>query len=249
MRPTLFAALLGFALFGSCATPPAPQPPGQSVPVIAHRGASGDRPEHTLEACRLAIAQGADFIEPDLVMNSDGVLMARHDPQLSDSTDVAARPEFAGRRRTLMSPEGETLTDWWTFDFTAAELKALRARQVRAGRPKAHDGLHEIPDFGELIALAKAEGTARNRVAGLYPETKWLLEHAAAGLDIAAAISAAMTAAGRDKADSPVFVRSSDHLILKTLRRRIGTRLVQPVCPEGWQTGAPATIPLDEIAG
>ena len=99
--------------------------------VIAHRGASGERPEHTLEAYRLAIAQGADYIEPDLVMSADGVLFARHDPWLSDSTDIAARPEFADRRRTLTGPEGEVLTDWWTFDFTAAELKTLRARQVR----------------------------------------------------------------------------------------------------------------------
>jgi glycerophosphoryl diester phosphodiesterase len=249
MRSPLFAALLSFALFGGCATPPAPQPAGQGVLVIAHRGASGERPEHTLEAYRLAIAQGADFIEPDLVMSSDGVLMARHDPWLSDSTDVAARPEFAGRRRTLTSPEGESLTDWWTFDFTAAELKTLRARQVREGRSKAFDDLHEIPAFDEIIALAQREGEARGRVVGLYPETKWPVEHAAAGLDMASAVAAALTAAGLDHADAPVFVQSFEPRILKTLRRRIGTRLVQLVYPEGWQTGAPASIPLDEIAG
>ena len=249
MRSPLFAALLSFALFGGCATPPAPQPAGQGVLVIAHRGASGERPEHTLEAYRLAIAQGADFIEPDLVMSSDGVLMARHDPWLSDSTDVAARPEFADRRRKLTGPEGEVLTDWWTFDFTAAELKTLRARQVREGRSKAFDDLHEIPAFDEIIALAQREGEARGRVVGLYPETKWPVEHAAAGLDMASAVAAALTAAGLDHADAPVFVQSFEPRILKTLRRRIGTRLVQLVYPEGWQTGAPANIPLDEIAG
>jgi len=248
MRYPLIAALLGFALIGGCATPPALQPAGERVLVIAHRGASGERPEHTLEAYHLAIAQRADFIEPDLVMSSDGVLMARHDPWLSDSTDVATRPEFADRRRTLTGPEGKSLTDWWTFDFTAAELKTLRARQVREGRSKAYDGLHEIPDFGEIIALAKAEGAARGRVVGLYPETKWPLEHAAAGLDMASTVSAALTGAGLDKADSPVYVQSFEPLILKTLRGRVGTRLVQLVYPEGWQTGAPANIPLDEIA-
>jgi len=248
MRYPLIAALLGLALAGGCASPPAPQAEGERVLVIAHRGASGERPEHTLEAYRLAIAQGADFIEPDLVMSSDGVLMARHDPWLSDSTDVAARPEFAHRRRTLTGPEGEALTDWWTFDFTAAELKTLRARQVRAGRSKAHDGLYEIPSFGEVIALARAEGAARSRVIGLYPETKWPLEHAAAGLDMASAVSDALTDAGLDKQDSPVFVQSFEPLILRSLRERIATRLVQLVYPEGWKDGAPANIALDEIA-
>lgn len=248
MRYPLIAALIGFALAGGCASPPAPRAEGERVLVIAHRGASGERPEHTLEAYRLAISQGADFIEPDLVMSSDGVLMARHDPWLSASTDIAARPEFADRRRTLTGPEGEVLTDWWTFDFTAAELKTLRARQVRQGRSKDYDGLHEIPDFAEIIALARAEGAARGRVVGLYPETKWPLEHAAAGLDMASALADALTGAGLDGADSPVFVQSFEPLILKTLRERIGTRLVQLVHPAGWQVGAPANIALDEIA-
>jgi glycerophosphoryl diester phosphodiesterase len=249
MRTAHFAALLFPALLAACATPLAASPP---VPagalVIAHRGASGERPEHTLEAYRLAIAQGADFIEPDLVMSSDGILMARHDPWLSDSTDIASRPEFADRRRTLTGPEGEVLTDWWAFDFTSAELKTLRARQVREGRSKAFDGLHEIPAFEEIIALAQREGEARGRAVGLYPETKWPAEHAAAGLDMATALVGALTAAGLDTADAPVFVQSFEAGILKTLRERIGTRLVQLVYPEGWQPGAPANIPLAEIA-
>ena len=120
MRCPMIAALLVLSLIAGCTTPPAPQTVPDAVLVIAHRGASGERPEHTLEAYRLAIAQGADYIEPDLVMSADGVLFARHDPWLSDSTDIAARPEFADRRRTLTGPEGEVLTDWWTFDFTAA---------------------------------------------------------------------------------------------------------------------------------
>lgn len=245
MRAFLTAAFL--SLVAACATPPVVPAP-QQVIVIAHRGASGERPEHTLEAYRLAIAQGADYIEPDLVMSSDGVLMARHDPWLSDSTDIAARPEFAGRKRTLTGPEGQTLTDWWTFDFTAAELKTLRAKQVRDGRSKAYDGLYEIPTFDEIIALAEREGRARGDVVGLYPETKWPAEHTAAGLDMADALVTALTTAGLDGSDAPVFIQSFEPEILKTLSTRIGTRRVQLVFPEGWQPGAPANIPLAEIA-
>lgn len=248
MRCPMIVVLLALCLIPGCATPPPALTVPETVLVIAHRGASGERPEHTLEAYRLAIAQGADFIEPDLVMSADGVLFARHDPWLSDSTDIAGRPEFADRRRTLTSPEGKILTDWWTFDFTAAELKTLRARQVREGRSKAHDGIHEIPTFDEIIALAKAESDASGRVVGLYPETKWPAEHAAAGLDMASAVVAALTAAGLDRADAPVFVQSFEPQILKTLRVRIGAPLVQLVYPENWQPGAPANIALAEIA-
>ena len=248
MRCPMIAALLVLSLIAGCTTPPAPQTVPDAVLVIAHRGASGERPEHTLEAYRLAIAQGADYIGPGLVMSADGVLFARHDPWLSDSTDIAARPEFADRRRTLTGPEGEVLTDWWTFDFTAAELKTLRARQVREGRSKAFDGLHEIPAFDEIIALAQREGEARGRVVGLYPETKWPVEHAAAGLDMASAVAAALTAAGLNQADAPVFIQSFEPQILKTLRERIDTPLVQLVYPEDWEPGARANIPLAEIA-
>jgi glycerophosphoryl diester phosphodiesterase len=245
MRHVLTAAFL--SLLAACATPSAMPGPEQTV-VIAHRGASGERPEHTLEAYRLAIAQGADYIEPDLVMSADGVLMARHDPWLSDSTDIAARPGFAGRKRTLTGPEGQTLTDWWTFDFTAAELKTLRAKQVRDGRSKSYDGLYDIPTFDEIIALAKREGAARGRVVGLYPETKWPAEHIAAGLDMAAAMVDALTAAGLDGPDAHVFIQSFEPEILKTLSKRIETPRVQLVFPHDWQPGAHANIPLAEIA-
>ncbi len=116
--------------------------------VIAHRGASGYLPEHTLEAYKLGIEQGADYIEPDLVMTKDGVLVARHDIYLSSTTNVASKPEFADRKRTI----GDK-TDWFVMDFTLDEIKTLRARQAFPGRDKSFDDLLEIPTLDEIVAL------------------------------------------------------------------------------------------------
>ncbi len=141
--------------------------------VIAHRGASGYRPEHTLEAYRLAIAQGADFIEPDLVATRDGELVVRHENEISGTTDVADRPEFAARKTTKRI-DGQALTGWFTEDFTLAELKTLRAReriaQIRPGNAR-YDGRFPIATLREVIALAKQE-SRDGRLIGLYPETK-----------------------------------------------------------------------------
>lgn len=141
--------------------------------MIAHRGASGYRPEHTLEAYRLAIRQGADFIEPDLVATSDGVLVARHDNEISSTTDVAAHPAFA-RRRTTKLVDGAPITGWFTEDFTLAEIKTLRARErLPALRPDntRFDGLYPIPTFAEVLQLVQRESREGRRV-GVYPETK-----------------------------------------------------------------------------
>ena len=136
--------------------------------VIAHRGASGERPEHTMGAYRLAIAQGADFIEPDLVMTRDGVLVCRHENEISGTTDVAERAEFADRR-TEKVVDGVTATGWWTEDFTLEELKTLRCMerlpQLRPANT-AYDGQEEIPTFAEVLALAQEAGV------GVYPELK-----------------------------------------------------------------------------
>lgn len=246
----VWLAGLWVALLSACAGAPAGT--GEvsvATPiVIAHRGASGLRPEHTLEAYGLAIAQGADFIEPDLVMTRDGILVARHDPWLSDSTDVADHPEFASRRTVVRSPEGETLEDWFVWDFTLAELRTLKARQARAGRAKAFDGLYDIPTFGEIIALATAQGEARGRVVGLYPETKWPVEHAAHGLDMEEALVAALAGARLTGADAPVFVQSFEPEILKRLNARIDTALVQLVYPLGWTPDGAPSVALADIA-
>ncbi|MDI9239723.1 glycerophosphodiester phosphodiesterase family protein [Lysobacter sp. LF1] len=188
-RPTLarglFAAALLFAAVASPAAfaddakvshdrPRPSDPPGRhGLIVIGHRGASGYRPEHTLESYRLAIRQGADFIEPDLVATKDGVLVARHENEISGTTDVAAHPEFASRRATK-TIDGVTLTGWFTEDFTLAELKTLRAKErIPAIRPDntRFDGLYPIPTLAEVIALVKRESRNGRRI-GIYPETK-----------------------------------------------------------------------------
>lgn len=145
----------------------------QGLIVIAHRGASGYRPEHTLEAYRLAIRMGADFIEPDLVATKDGVLIARHENEISGTTDVAAHPEFASRR-TTKTIDGKLMTGWFTEDFTLAEIKTLRARErIPAVRPDntRFDGMYTVPTFAEVVQLAQRESRG-GRVIGVYPETK-----------------------------------------------------------------------------
>ena len=134
--------------------------------VIAHRGASGYRPEHTLMSYKAGLAQGADYIEPDLVMTKDGQLVARHDIYLSHTTDVAEHPEFASRKRTLDGHE-----DWYVFDFTLAELRTLKAVQPRQARGQTFDGLEPVPTFAEIIALMKT-AKANGEDAGLYIEMK-----------------------------------------------------------------------------
>jgi glycerophosphoryl diester phosphodiesterase len=145
----------------------------QGLIVIGHRGASGYRPEHTLESYRLAIRQGADFIEPDLVATKDGVLVARHENEISGTTDVSEHPEFADRH-TTKTIDGHALTGWFTEDFTLAELKTLRAKEripaIRPGNTR-YDGLYQVPTFAEVIRLAKAE-SRDGHVIGVYPETK-----------------------------------------------------------------------------
>src|SRR5918997_5623302 len=118
--------------------------------VIGHRGASGSLPEHTLPAYRLAIKVGADFIEPDLVATKDGVLIARHEPNIGGTTDVADHPEFASRR-TTKTVDGQPVTDWFASDFTLAEIKTLRAVQSRGGRPTEFDGKFRIPTLQQVI--------------------------------------------------------------------------------------------------
>lgn len=147
-------------------------PPTIPVPkalVIAHRGASALRPEHTLAAYAKAIEDGADAIEPDLVSTRDGFLVARHENEISGTTDVADRAEFAARK-TSRSIDAQTITGWFTEDFTLAELKTLRARErLPQLRSTQYDGQFEIATLEEIIDLAASESAARGRLIGLVP--------------------------------------------------------------------------------
>lgn len=142
--------------------------------VFAHRGSSGERPEHTIAAYRLAIEQGADYVEPDLRRTSDGIFICCHDATLERTTDVADRPEFAARARTdgTGDPAGHRRQRWYVEDFTLAELRTLRTRQGTAGRPRTHDGVEPVPTFAELLAVVREHNRGRTTRVGITPELK-----------------------------------------------------------------------------
>jgi len=203
----------------------------EEVIVIAHRGASGERPEHTLESYRLAIEQGADYIEPDLVMTRDGTLIARHENEIGGTTDVAAHPEFADRRRAQII-DGESITGWFSEDFTLAEIKTLRARErLPELRPAntAFDGRFAVPTFDEIMELATSENLKRGggRKIGVYPETKHPAHFTARGLALERPVLAVLERHGYADPGSPVFIQSFDPENLKLLRGMTRLPLVQ----------------------
>ncbi|MFN3512661.1 MAG: glycerophosphodiester phosphodiesterase [Phenylobacterium sp.] len=202
--------------------------------VIAHRGAGGERPEHTLAAYRLAIVQGADFIEPDLVVTRDGHLVARHENEISGATDVAARPEFAGRR-ARKEIDGDPVEGWFAEDFTLAELKTLRARErLPHLRPAsaAFDGQEAIPTFQEVVDLARTEGARAGRTIGLYPEMKRPAFLADQGLPLEDRLAKALSDNGLDAADAPVFVQCFEAAALRRFASLSKARRVQLVAGE-----------------
>lgn len=214
---------------------------GKPPLVIAHRGASGYLPEHTLEAYALAVEQGADVVEPDLVFTKDGILVARHDRYLSTTTDVADRQEFAARKRANDDPNDAPRVDWWIEDFTLAEIKTLRARQPFPGRSKEFDGLYEIPSFDEMLALVEAKSKEAGRPVGVYPETKHPAFFASIGHDFEAPLLKALD--GFDA--GPVFIQSFEPEILRRLKGKTTAKLVLLVDQAG--SGAP-TLALEEAA-
>jgi glycerophosphoryl diester phosphodiesterase len=196
---------------------------GQLPLVIGHRGASGYRPEHTLGSYRLAIQLGADFIEPDLVATSDHVLVARHENDISGTTDVAAHTEFAARH-TTKTIDGVSVTGWFVEDFTLAELRTLRATErLPELRPAntAFDGLEQVPTLQEVIDLAK-----RHHV-GIYPETKHPTYFEAIGLSLEEPLLATLAANGYSGPRAPVFIQSFETANLRQLHRQTRLRLVQ----------------------
>lgn len=203
---------------------------GSEPIVIAHRGASGYLPEHTLEAYQLAVEMGADYIEPDLepdlVSTKDGHLIARHEPNLTSTTDVATRLEFANRKTTKLI-DGAAETGWFASDFTLEEIKQLRAIQPRAFRAQQYNGLFEVPTLKEIITLAKRESERHGRAIGIYPETKHPTYHFALGLPLEDKLLEALDEAGWNDRKAPVFIQSFETANLKYLRTKTKVRLVQ----------------------
>jgi glycerophosphoryl diester phosphodiesterase len=209
---------------------------GDGPIVIAHRGASGERPEHTLAAYELAIAQGADFVEPDLVATKDGVLVCRHENEISGTTDVASRPEFASRR-TTKSIDGTSTTGWFTEDFTLAEIRTLRARErLPQLRGTAFDGRFGVPTFDALLALVAATNALperRGRPLGVYPETKHPSYFEGLGLALEPRLLEALRRQGLDRANAPVFIQSFEVANLRRLATLTRVPLIQLIEPQG----------------
>ncbi|MBD8608327.1 glycerophosphodiester phosphodiesterase [Aeromicrobium sp. CFBP 8757] len=215
------------------------EPPqhAQPVTVFAHRGASGYRPEHTLAAYELAIRMGADYIEPDLVSTKDGVLVARHENEISGTTDVADHPEFA-QRKTTKTIDGVAVSGWFTEDFTLRELRTLRAKErlpgVRAGNTR-YDGRFQVPTFDEILDLVRREGRARGRTIGVAPETKHPTYFRSIGLPLERPLLRSLRLAGLDSKRSKVVIQSFETSNLRQLSRETKVKLVQLTSA----TGAP----------
>jgi glycerophosphoryl diester phosphodiesterase len=216
----------------------------ESPLVIGHRGAAGYLPDHTLKGYALAIKLGADYIEPDLVATQDGHLIARHEPNITSTTNVRDHPEFADRETTKVV-DGVSETGWFASDFTLAEIKALRAVQpLPAERPTRFDGKFEIPTLKEVIDLAKRKSRQFDRRIGVYPETKHPTFHKDLGLALERRLVRVLSRAGWSSRRSPVFIQSFEQSNLQLLNRLTRVRLVQlvdanDVDPDGIITYAP----------
>lgn len=197
------------------------QPVSKSPIVIAHRGAAGYRPEHTLEGYSLAIDMGADFIEPDLVLTRDGHMIARHEPMIGGTTDVAQHPEFVGRKTRRMV-DGVEYEDWFATDFTLAEIKTLRAIQSNAGRDQQYNGRFQIPTLDEVIALAKQKSKQTGRAIGIYPEIKHSTYHASV----------------KNGDQQPLFgLNHFENQLLEKLHKEYGNSTSAPVFIQSFEVG------------
>ena len=223
-------------------------PPQKKTLLIGHRGASGYVPEHTLISYFMAIQQGADYAEPDLVMTKDGVLVARHENEIGGTTDVASRKAFA-RRKTVKTIDGTPVEGWFTEDFTLAELKTLRARErIPDIRPSNawFDGQFEIPTFDEILGMIRSQDEQRAVAArklglpkpariGVYPETKHPTYFDNCGLKMDRPLLQALARHGYEGRNAPVFIQSFEVGNLQRLRKRTKVPMVQLI----EATGAP----------
>jgi glycerophosphoryl diester phosphodiesterase len=226
-KPLLLAVAVT-TLLAACASMQSAYPTlnGKLPIVIAHRGASGYLPEHTLEGYKTAIDMGADFIEPDLVATKDGELIARHEPNITNTTDVATKPEFASRKSTR-KVDGIEETGWFASDFTLAEIKTLRAVQPMKERDQSHNGKYAIPTFREILDLAKTESSKTGRTIGVYPETKHPTYHNDLKLGLDDRFLKILAEYGYTSKTSPIIIQSFEVANLKYLRTKTQLRLVQ----------------------
>ena len=233
----LFALILQAGCTALTADPPAARPePAPKPLVIAHRGASGYLPEHTLEAYALAIEQGAHYIEADLVITADGVLIARHENELSDTTDVAEK--FPGRRRTKVV-DGQEVAGWFSEDFTLEEIKTLRATERLPFRDQSNNGKFRVPSFDEVVQLVLNRSRELERRIGIYPETKHPSYFAALGLCLEEPLVAALENHDLNRDDAPVFIQSFEISNLRKLNEMTDVPLIQLV-------SAPFLAPFDQ---
>lgn len=220
------AAAVLTACNGSDENPAFPTLTGEPPLVIGHRGASGYLPDHTLESYRKAIEMGADFIEPDLVVTRDGHLVSRHEPNITTTTDVASRAEFASRQRKAMV-DGVEEEGWFASDFTLAEIQTLRAVQPMSQRDQSHSGRYQIPTLQQVLELAQEEGRKQGRQIGVYIETKHPTYHVNLGLRIEDRLIAVLQQYGYTQKNHPVILQSFEVGNLQYLRTQTQLRLVQ----------------------
>ena len=238
---TSFAMLTTIALLASvsaCGGGDAANPVVKPLPekvVIGHRGASALRPEHTIAAYTKAIDDGADVIEPDLVATRDGVLVARHENEISGTTNVADKPEFAARKATKLI-DNVSITGWFTEDFTLAELQTLRAKErIPLNRPgnTAFDGQFQVPTFQAVMDLARAKTVETGRTIAIYPETKHPSYFKAINLPLEKRLVDALEANGYRGKTAPVFIQSFEVANLKEIRKLTDVRIVQLLSASG----------------
>ncbi|MCT2008418.1 glycerophosphodiester phosphodiesterase [Micrococcus lylae] len=229
VAPLSAAAVAAPATSQDVAAPAVAERAGKPVvrpTVVGHRGASGYRPEHTLAAYELAAAQGADVIEPDLVSTKDGVLVVRHENLITDTTDVADRPEFADRK-TTKTVDGKELTGWFTEDFTLDELKTLRAKErLPEARPESasYDGMFEVPTFAEVLELRERLSAEHGRTIGVIPEIKHPTYFDSIGLSMEEAVVELLEAHRLNKRNAPVSVQSFELANLRDLNESLGLK-------------------------
>ena len=236
----LFAALTIFAL--AIVFPSEIRAQADEMVIIAHRGASLDRPEHTLAAYERAIDEGADYIEMDLVVTKDLILIARHENELSDTTDVASREDFESRRREK-TVDDQRVAGWFAEDFTLEEIRTLRAKERYPAIRRANvrfNGLYQIPTFEEIIKLVRAKEAETGRKIGIYPELKhpnFLLQEA--GIDVVDLLVSQLRKEGLDGPDAKVIVQSFEVGPLQRLDQMLDVKLAQLVEPIGGPVDEP----------